>query len=216
MPVILLCAATPFEIAPVLPLAQRLPGLKVLITGVGLTAATYALTKALSGERPALVMQAGIAGALDPALPLGATVAVGSETLGDLGVTEGGRFRSLFDLGLLAPDARPWQDQWLVNPGPWPAESGLPVVRSVTVQEITTLPGRIDRYRRELGAGIEAMEGAALHYVCLMEGLPFLQLRTVSNLVGERDKTKWQLEAAITNLNTELERLITQWQHLCE
>ena len=52
------------------------------------------------------------------------------------------------------------------------------------------------------------MEGAALHYVCLSEKIPFLQLRSVSNYVGERDKSKWALREAIMNLNIELQRLI--------
>ncbi len=48
------------------------------------------------------------------------------------------------------------------------------------------------------------MEGAALHYVCLQEQIPFVQIRSVSNYVGERDKTKWKMKEAIENLNTEL------------
>ena len=52
------------------------------------------------------------------------------------------------------------------------------------------------------------MEGAALHYVCLCEKIPFLQLRCVSNYVGERDKSKWEMTEAISNLNIELNKII--------
>jgi futalosine hydrolase len=52
------------------------------------------------------------------------------------------------------------------------------------------------------------MEGAALHYVALCEKIPFLQLRAVSNYVGERDKNKWALREAIANLNMELQRIL--------
>jgi futalosine hydrolase len=52
------------------------------------------------------------------------------------------------------------------------------------------------------------MEGAALHYVALMEKIPFLQLRSLSNFVGERDKNKWLMKEAIINLNLELQSLI--------
>jgi len=55
---------------------------------------------------------------------------------------------------------------------------------------------------------IESMEGAAFHYVCLQEAVPFLQLRAVSNMIGERDKTKWLMKEAIDNLNKELIVLI--------
>jgi futalosine hydrolase len=57
---------------------------------------------------------------------------------------------------------------------------------------------------------IESMEGAALHYVCLQEAIPFIQLRSVSNFVGERDKTKWRMEEAVDHLNRELILLIHQ------
>jgi futalosine hydrolase len=55
---------------------------------------------------------------------------------------------------------------------------------------------------------VESMEGAALHYVCLSEKIPFLQLRGVSNYAGERNKSKWKLKEAIGNLNKELIRLL--------
>jgi futalosine hydrolase len=57
------------------------------------------------------------------------------------------------------------------------------------------------------------MEGAAFHYVCLLEKIPFLQLRSISNLIGERDKTKWKMEKAIQNLN---ENLISLLNKLCQ
>ena len=53
------------------------------------------------------------------------------------------------------------------------------------------------------------MEGAALHYVCLQQSVPFLQIRSISNEVGERDKSKWRMKEAVENLNTELIKLIT-------
>ena len=52
------------------------------------------------------------------------------------------------------------------------------------------------------------MEGAAMHYVCLMEKIPFLQLRSISNYIGERNKRKWNMNESIINLNNELIKLI--------
>src|SRR5690349_4527271 len=100
---LLLCAATPFEIAPVVEYIkeQNIPGIEILITGVGMTAATYALTKSVLKKRPDFILQAGVAGCLDELLPLTKIVMVEHETIGDLGVMQRGRFDSLFDLGLL-------------------------------------------------------------------------------------------------------------------
>jgi len=52
------------------------------------------------------------------------------------------------------------------------------------------------------------MEGAGLHYVCLQENIPFLQLRAVSNDVGQRDKSKWDLSTSIGALNKELTNIL--------
>jgi futalosine hydrolase len=57
-------------------------------------------------------------------------------------------------------------------------------------------------------ADVESMEGAALHYVCLQQQQSFLQLRGISNAVGERNKEKWATGEAVTNLNKELKILI--------
>ena len=54
------------------------------------------------------------------------------------------------------------------------------------------------------------MEGAVLHYICLQEDIPFLQLRSISNYVGERDKTRWKIKEAVDNLNAELLNIISQ------
>lgn len=52
------------------------------------------------------------------------------------------------------------------------------------------------------------MEGAALHYVCLQEHIPFLQIRAVSNDIGQRDKSKWDFKASIATLNKELTNIL--------
>jgi futalosine hydrolase len=54
------------------------------------------------------------------------------------------------------------------------------------------------------------MEGAALHYTALMEGVPFLQLRAISNYIGERDKSMWKMAEAVSRLNEELQKLLTK------
>ncbi|HXB92561.1 MAG TPA: hypothetical protein VNU72_09740, partial [Puia sp.] len=70
--------------------------------------------------------------------------------------------------------------------------------------EISTDPLRMEWYRRQYDPTVESMEGAALHFVCLLEKVPFLQLRSVSNDVGTRDKSKWDIKKAVARLNEEL------------
>jgi futalosine hydrolase len=209
---ILLFAATVFEIEPTIAYLkqQDLSGqITVQITGVGLAAAVYSITKGVLTYRPSLMIQAGIAGSFDPSLGLAETVVVDSEMLGDLGVIDKGAFKSIFDLGLADLNAKPFTNGKLINSNTELINNiNGQVVTGVTVQEITTNPEKSSFYGQTSGAQIETMEGAALHYVGLMENIPFLQLRTVSNYVGERDKKNWRLTEAIAELNSELQALL--------
>lgn len=211
---ILLCAATSFEIQPTIELAKQKHWQHQVancITGVGLTAATYSIAKAIFAEKPDLIIQAGIAGCFDENLPLGKTVVVETETLGDAGVLENGNFKSLFDLNLIADNDMPWQKKQLPNlKTDLIVHTGLLKVSGVSVNEITTNTERINYLKNNLGAVVESMEGSALHYVALQENTPFLQLRSLSNYVGERDKEKWKLAEAIQSLNTELQQILSK------
>ena len=207
---ILLCAATEMEIAATigeLSLEDN-RSVDILISGIGAMTTTYALTKAVAVHRPDAIVQAGVGGTLDEEQTLGNVVAVQSEAAGDLGVQEKNNFLSLFDLKLLSNDTLPWTNKELINQSKILFDCGLPLVDAVTVNEISTNEERIAYYRTVYNAKVESMEGAALHYVGLMERIPFLQIRSLSNFIGERDKTKWAMQKAIANLNRELQRIL--------
>jgi len=204
---ILLAAATPLEIRTI---TAWLPTrVQPVITGVGLLSAAYHLQKAIAAYTPDLVIQAGIAGCFDPSRDLGELVVVSEEVVADLGVTENGHFKSLFDLALAAPDDPPYTRGRLPNPYldrlnllGWPSGS------SVSVSEISTDTDRIAWYKQRYNPLLESMEGAALHFVCLQEQVPFLQLRALSNYIGERDKSRWQLGASLVALHEGLSLLL--------
>jgi futalosine hydrolase len=206
---ILLAAATAPEIQPTIDFLGtsdfRLGNneIDILITGIGLVPTVHSLMKKVLVLRPGLVVQAGIAGCFARRLP-GEVVVIKEEAL-DMGVWEAGGFHSLFDLGLVGADSRPFSGGLLVNPYKKLLHfSAIEQVRSISVNEITTHPDRIGWLQQNLSPVVESMEGAALHYVCLKETLPFLQIRSVSNAVGVRDKTKWDIPAAVRELNKKL------------
>jgi futalosine hydrolase len=76
------------------------------------------------------------------------------------------------------------------------------------VNEITTSKQKVQFYKKYFNPVIESMEGAALHYICLMEHIPFIQLRSVSNYIAERNKKYWNMKESIINLNNELINLL--------
>jgi futalosine hydrolase len=84
----------------------------------------------------------------------------------------------------------------------------LPAVKAITVNKVSDSLIQKRQAMINFAPEIESMEGAALHYVCLQENIPFIQIRSISNLIGERDKSKWNFKEAIVNLNRELIKLI--------
>jgi len=207
---ILLIAATGLEIKPLNSFLEKQDAVDVLIAGIGGVSTAYWLTRQLARVQYDLVLQAGIGGSFVDRYAPGAVTIISSECFGDLGVVEGGQRKSVFDLQLAPADAPPFTGGRLRNPHEALMErSGLKRAKGITINEITTGADTIRHFKNDLGAEIESMEGAALHYVALMEGLPFLQVRAVSNYVGERDKTKWALKESVSKLNETVERLIT-------
>ena len=113
----LVAAATVLEISPFIDYFRhnRKPGTDILITGIGMTAATYALAKQFSIKKPGLVIQAGLGGCFDSSFPPGSVVLVKKETIADQSVIELGKLKTLFDLKLVRQDQHPFTNGWLVN-----------------------------------------------------------------------------------------------------
>lgn len=208
----LIVSATTTEIGPFLKSlgsGENYPvEIDVLISGVGMMASAFALSRQIHLKRPDLIIQAGIAGSFDQSIQLGTVFAVKKDTIADLGVTEKSKLLSIFDLGLARPGQFPFTNGWLLNKSPLLKKVKLRKIDAISCNEISTSKTKINFYKNKFDPAIESMEGAALHYVCLMERVPFIQIRSVSNYIGERNKKNWQLKASIANLNQELSRML--------
>ncbi len=170
-------------------------------SGVGLLSTCYSLTSIIVENKPELIIQAGIAGCFNKTIALGQVFAVKEEFIGDTGVEENGTFKDVFDMKLEDENTFPYTQRKLANP--WLSKYNfleLEEVAGVTINEISTNPQRILQLKNKYNPVIETMEGAALHYVGLQTRVPFIQIRAVSNYVGERDKSKWNFTAALDNL----------------
>jgi len=202
---VLIVAATNFEIEPFLKENKKTD---LLITGVGIPATVFHLTKKLMEKKYDLVLQAGIAGTFSNSLNLGEVVFVKEDAFADLGIQENGKFTTLFENGFLNKNDFPFINGWLINKESIFEKNELPAVKGITVNKIGDDPLQNHLVKEKFSADVESMEGAAFHYVCLQQKINFLQLRGISNIVGERDKTKWQMKNAIENLNKELLKII--------
>jgi futalosine hydrolase len=177
--------------------------------GVGMLATAVSLSRLIAEEKPDLIIQAGIAGTFDPKTPLGKLVVIRDETLGDMGVEEDGRWKDIFDLRLEKSSYHPFEKRRL--PNPWLPQFNLlklPEVSAITVNEVTTRADRMEQLVKKYNPHTESMEGAALHYVCREANIPFIQVRAISNYVGERNKEHWKIKEAIDNLNEHLLKYI--------
>lgn len=213
---ILLVSATKNEVAPSLEWLQKAAGeaggneVEVLITGVGSAATAYALGKQLQQRTPELIIQAGIAGSFKEDIAPGDVVAVKEEIFADLGAFDGNSFADIFDLGLADASERPFSRRLLLNPRSRERDGlNIPWVCSATVNCISSLPHQLQAIVEKYDPDIESMEGAAFHYTCLMEELPFLQIRAISNYAGDRDKKNWKIPEAIAALNDQVKKILS-------
>ena len=174
----------------------------VLLTGVGMVATAVWCTRALAIGGYDLAVNLGVCGSFADALPPPTVVHVTSDSFPELGAEDGARFLTLVDLGLLSPDEFPWTGGRLVN-AEWPPLPGLadiPMAAGITVNTAHGDEASIAEVVARCGPDVESMEGAAFMYACLVAGIPFAEVRAVSNRVERRNRDAWDLAGAVQEL----------------
>ena len=180
---------------------------RLVMTGIGGVNAAHALTVALERRRPALVLQFGIAGAYVPSgVPVGAVACATEEIYGDVGVLAPGGWLPADEIGiplvppdLIAPGDPPRFNRFPLDPGLVSRAADACDARSgpfVTVNQCSGVQAVGDEIHRRFGALCESMEGAAAAHVCTLYGVPFLEVRGVSNLVEDRNREAWDIPGA--------------------
>jgi futalosine hydrolase len=203
VPEVLLVAATALEAT--LLSSSRFP---LVVTGIGAVNAAHALTAYLAAHpKPSLVIQTGIAGAYVPAgIAVGSVLLADTEIYGDLGVLTTDGWQPMEAVGIPVVAARDGQparfnyfplDEGLVARAS--AIGGSLIARTgpfLTLSVITGVRRLGDELHARFGALCESMEGAAAAHVCALHNVPFLEVRGISNLVEDRDRSKWQIKEA--------------------
>ena len=181
------------------------------LTGIGAVQACHCVTRevvaaAASGEPYNLVVNLGIAGSYDlEAFPIGSAAVISREHFADLGFGSEEGFSDLFQYGILEKDDFPYTKgalarQLLPYPHIEKVLEKYGAGAGATVQCVTGTQARCNEIVAMYDPQIESMEGAGVYYAALMEKVPFFELRTVSNAVGERDTSKWESKAALDTL----------------
>jgi futalosine hydrolase len=173
------------------------PQVEVLVTGVGPIEAAAQVSRALALGRYDLVVNAGIAGALPGFAQIGDGVIVAEEIL-ELEL-ETGEALALPD-GLQAHD-RVTSDLALTDRI---VELGFRALRGITVARVTATDKTAGRLAA-LGAQVESMEGFAVLRAAEIAAVPAIEVRGISNRVGDRAKSGWDFEAGVIGL----ERIMT-------
>jgi len=177
-----------------------------VLLGVGKVEATLALTRRLSAETPDVVINFGVAGAFPGAgLEVGDVCLVTQETFADEGLVTKEGFEDLVALKLA--DRASWSadDAWTQRVAALLGE--VPQVRGTTVSTISGTDALAQAYADRVQPAVETMEGAAVARVCEAFAVPWVQLRSVSNRVGERSRGGWDLRLAKTGLHAAVQRV---------
>lgn len=175
----------------------------VLTTGVGMVATAAHCSRALARTRYDVALNVGVCGSFDPALPPGAVVHVVRDRLAELGAEDGDAFLTLRELNLGGDDE-------LVNDAPPDSQAlrALPAVRGITVNTVHGHEASIAAVVRRCAPQVESMEGAAFMYACRLAGVPFAQVRAVSNVVTRRNRESWRMGDALQALAAAVPRIL--------
>ena len=173
--------------------------LSVLITGVGSPRTVYSLTKTLSESSFDRVVNLGVAGSFRKHFQPGILLEITEDRFADIGIDDNGSFMSIFDSGLCDKDRFPFRDGKLINSSP--ILEGIQKAKGITVNTVSGSEKIIRDWVNKYDHDVESMEGAAVLMVCLIEDVPLVQVRSVSNYVTPRNRGTWKLEEAIDSLN---------------
>lgn len=184
----------------------------LLVTGVGPVNAGIALGHLLGSlsagssrgaPEPVGVLNLGVAGTFSlKRLPLKTAVVVTEEVWPEYGLlTASGLDPKGIGLAQGKKDGEPVWDRLRLTPENDARQmgldlSGLTKAAGLTVAGVSGTPERAEALRTRYACDIETMEGFALAWACSQARVPFVQVRTISNLAGSRDAAHWDLNTA--------------------
>lgn len=180
-------------------LENRESNIKLLVCGVGVPSTVFELTKHLHGENYDLIINTGIAGAFKNTGKICDTFFVKTDFFGDIGYYDKNGFVNIFGSKFNNQYSHIFKENKIYSDSIPVFFNEIPAVNSVSVN----IPENIEQ---PVGVSLETMEGAAVMMCAKLFRTKCVQIRSVSNIIGETPKDKWEINNAIerySNLITE-------------
>lgn len=177
--------------------------LDVTAVGVGPAAAAAGAARLLSlsearGRAYQGIVSVGIAGGFPDLIEPGGVVIADRSVYADLGAQAADGFLTIDELGF--GSAVHAVDETLTGL----LRAALPGAHVGGVLTVSTVTGTADRAaelrKRWPDAIAETMEGAGVAAAARACGVPYAELRTISNAIGPRDRDSWQIGKALAAL----------------
>jgi futalosine hydrolase len=163
------------------------------------------MAAALAGDPYGLVISAGIGGGFVPTAPVGSVVVADAIVTADLGAETADGFTPVTELGFGTVEHRP--PEALSRAAAQAV--GAVCAPVLTVSTVTGTAGRAaELAARHPRAAAEAMEGFGVAEAAAAHRIPVLEIRTISNPVGPRDRATWQIGRALTELAEAFGKLV--------
>lgn len=187
-------------------------------TGIGKVNAAHSSTFILENYPVKCMINAGVGGAYpNSGLKIGDIAIALKEIYGDDGVIARTGWKDLKEIGipLLQIGMRRYFNEFPLNQAaqiPVNSGKGFQIKRGifVTVSSVTGTHQRAVELENRFNAICENMEGAAIAHVCAIYKAPLLGIRGISNIVGIRDKRRWNLSLASENCQQAVLEIIPQ------
>jgi len=188
-------------------------GARVVVSGIGAVNAALSTYAAVLEQKPTLILNVGIGGAYPQSgLKIGETACSSAFVYAGLGAQDGTDFLGLEQLGFPLHSTASHSSTFNRIPAwdgarAWAAHLDIRCGDFLTLETVTgnleTLSKLEQRFPNAL---VEGMEGAGVAHAALRLGLPALEVRGVSNLVGLRDRLSWRIGEALRSCREVLER----------
>jgi futalosine hydrolase len=169
----------------------RRAGVDVVAVGVGPVEAALGTARALASAPYDAVISAGIAGGFRGRCTVGDVVVCAREDFADIGLEDGAAFPLPDGLELVRTVE---VDRGLLQPF---LDGAIPVIvgRGVTSAIVTGTDARAALLATRYRSDVESMEGFAVLRAAQAAGVPAIEIRGVSNVVGDRATNGWNFRA---------------------